>query len=504
MITENQNNFEEEWRKAFESSELAPPADMWNRIERELDKKEKRPFFFFIRPNLSAGIAAALVVALAGFWYFGSSSKQNNIAQSRSSKSAVSSRIGSKNISDSKQIEVAQSPQTSLSTHEDKNIGFQKSDLPSDDKKSTIEQKQSLINKPLNSAQIAQANTSVYHQESEGMIEKHLSKKTQTSSTQGINQVTPNEKGTLALYQIKNKGFHLFVREFYLGKNKLLFDTYTELAVEETIAQNSEGKFWLGFQSGVAPFKPSMDLSPLNSISMKEAEIYADYSNLYEKPQSTNNPPIVGAEPPKGDVFVSQPINNLKRGTSSQIGLNWGYQLNKHFSLESGLKYLRGNSVLESNTYSFSKNGEANTFFANYLSNTNKSNNTVIADASQGISRYEYLILPIQIGYQINLSPKVSLQISSGLTADIFLQNTLINDNGMLDDKNIFKSSNSFYKPLNFSTLQGLRGAYKLNNRWQAIISGTYQQSLTSTTSSDILKMKLKLFGLNYGLSYRF
>ena len=113
-------------------------------------------------------------------------------------------------------------------------------------------------------------------------------------------------------------------------------------------------------------------------------------------------------------------------------------------------------------------------------------------------------MLPIQVGYQVNLSKKIGLQLSSGVTADIFLQNTIINDNGMLQDKSIIKRNNSLYKPLNFSSLQGLRGLYQINNRWQAVISGTYQQSLSSNTTSDVLKMKLKIFGLSYGLNYRF
>jgi len=509
MITESQNNFEDEWRKAFESSELTPPTDMWNRIERELDKKEKRPFLFFIRPNLSAGIAATLILTLAGFWYFSNSStpKQNIIAQKQSSNSHSQTKkvLESKPNQEESITRVDIPNKLEIATsNEIKTVNRFGSSKPNSTNK--IKDIPNYSEKGISVSSVAVVNPEIIISENRQLVAKNDKELAKISTKNIENQFTSEENKSVVLEKIRNKGFHLFVREFYLNRNKLLFENENNFEPKDVIAQNSQGKFWLGIQSGVAPFKPSMDLNPLNSISLREAEIFADYSNNLVQSGQSGNTPIVGAGNNKGTILVTQPQNNLKNGISTHVGFNWGYQLNNKFSLESGLKYLRGNSILESNTYSFAENGEANTFFANYLSNNASGDfrNTIIADASQGVSRYEYIMLPIQVGYQVNLSKKIGLQLSSGVTADIFLQNTIINDNGMLQDKSIIKRNNSLYKPLNFSSLQGLRGLYQINNRWQAVISGTYQQSLSSNTTSDVLKMKLKIFGLSYGLNYRF
>ena len=82
MEFQRQNNFEEEWRKAFENASIPPSDELWGRIESELDKKKKRsPFLFFLRPSLMAtGLAAALALVLGGILFFNNETK-TDVAQ---------------------------------------------------------------------------------------------------------------------------------------------------------------------------------------------------------------------------------------------------------------------------------------------------------------------------------------------------------------------------------------------------------------------------------------
>jgi hypothetical protein len=136
---------------------------------------------------------------------------------------------------------------------------------------------------------------------------------------------------------------------------------------------------------------------------------------------------------------------------------------------------------------------------------TNVQINTVIADASQFGNRYEYLMIPLQIGYEIGISKKLALNILAGISTDIFLQNTIINDNSIVQEKSTFNTSSDVYKPLNLSGLGGVRASYLISKHWQLNLGSTYQHSLFSgINNSTALQMYLKMYGLNYGLNYRF
>jgi Outer membrane protein beta-barrel domain len=208
--------------------------------------------------------------------------------------------------------------------------------------------------------------------------------------------------------------------------------------------------------------------------------------------------------------MVSQPQNAIRSGIGINTGVAMGYKISKKWNFESGIRYLRGNSTLNSNTYAFQQNGYVNTFFADYLLQNSANQdmqfaNTVVADASQFGNRYEYLMIPMQVGYEIGLSKKVALNILAGVSTDIFLQNTIINDNSIVQEKSTINTSSNIYKPLNLSGLGGVRASYLISKHWQLNLGSSYQHSLFSgINNSTALQMRLKMFGLNYGLNYRF
>jgi hypothetical protein len=214
---------------------------------------------------------------------------------------------------------------------------------------------------------------------------------------------------------------------------------------------------------------------------------------------------------PVGTVAVSQPQNAIRSGIGINTGFSFGYKVAKKWNIESGIRYLRGNSTLQSNTYAFQQNGYATTFLTDYLLQnsgsiaTKNAINTVVADASQFSNRYEYLMIPMQLGYEISLSKKLGLNILAGISTDIFLQNMIANDNTFIQEKSIINNKNNVYKPLNISSLSGVRASYLLSKHWQVNIGGSYQYSLFSgINSATALQMRLRMLGISYGLNYRF
>jgi hypothetical protein len=97
------------------------------------------------------------------------------------------------------------------------------------------------------------------------------------------------------------------------------------------------------------------------------------------------------------------------------------------------------------------------------------------------------------------------LNLLAGVSADIFLQNTITNDNSFLQEKSVISNANNIYKPLNISGLGGMRASYLISKHWQASIGSSYQHALFSgIKSSTTLQMRPKMFGVNYGVNYRF
>jgi hypothetical protein len=524
-----QNSFEQEWQQAFENASIPPPNDMWDKIEQELERKKRRPFLFILRPSaVASGIAAALILVLGGLLFF----NKNN---------AYNQKVNAQNISKTSQdVESIKTNKNPTDEESIAKVPNPTQDIPNDkaiasvERPSQIEDNFSLKNK------IRQYHLTENHPNKTKNHNHALSKKSTLASVvkldkKGDNIIAKSENTIaqntqnqevlsrqiilennfrdtfVALNTLKRKEYTYFGSSRTLNRNKLVFDY--EMPETQTIASN-ESKFWLGIQSGVAPFDPNMKLSGLNTFALQAADAFAKVSNSQSSPNLGAMGASSGDKLPAGSVVVSQPQNAIKSGVGINTGFAFGYKIAKKWSIESGIRYLRGNSTLQSNTYAFQQNGYVNTFFADYLLQNSSNNivtaaqspiNTVVADASQFNNRYEYLMIPMQLGYEIGLSKKLGLNILAGISTDIFLQNTIANDNSFVQEKSTINSTNNIYKPLNISGLGGVRASYLLSKHWQANIGSSYQHSLFSgINSSTALQMRLRMFGVNYGVNYRF
>lgn len=527
MGLENHNNFEEEWQKAFENASFSPPSDMWDRIERELDEKKRRPFIFFMRPSgMVAGIAAALIFVLGGVLFFNKnlSEKTVNVVQNNTIKNNIgkttkqidleknnAQNTEKQGLSTENQIPTTLSADTqnevialNNNIKSSKEVHFSSRKTAKNDLK-TLYLSNETVSKSLSETPVLSSTFS-------SEVEKNFDKNTtQTFDNQQINTLPISDFSknlTADLKTLKHKEYRYFGSRYTLKREKLLFDSEIENA---PIIASNDSKFWVGLQSGVSPFDPNMKLGGLNVVAFQQAEAFAQSSNMPSSPSLGANPPMV-SDKPAGNVVVSQPQNAIKAGVGTNTGIAFGYKIAKKLNLESGIRYLRGNSTLQTNTYAFQQNGYSNTFLADYLLQNSNSfttkisnSNTVVADASQFGNRYEYLMIPMQLGYEIGITKNLGFNILAGVSADVFLQNTITNDNSFLQEKSVINNSSQIYKPLNISGLGGVRATYLISKHWQATLGSSYQQSLFSgINSSTALQMRLRLFGVNYGVNYRF
>ncbi len=530
-----QNNFEEEWQRAFENALISPPSDMWDKIEEALERKKRRPFLFFLRPSaIASGVAAALVLVLGGLFFLNRNNveKPKDLAQNMP-KNGQSKESGITKAIPKIEVTIAQIPNSTQRILDDNVLAStQKSTISTNNfsaknhskiKNSEYTEKLKSQNSNMDfekpSLATAETNKAKSNQVESSLSENRTALESKKIITQSVdNQSVSLENNTVLvessrniftdLNALKGKEYSYLGSSLTLNRNKLIFNN--EVSEVPIIASN-ESKFWLGIQSGVSPFDPNMKLGGLNTFALQAADAFAKTSS--SPSISIPNTGIMTGQP-TGPVAVSQPQNAIKAGVGTNTGFAFGYKITKKWNLESGIRYLRGNSTLQSNTYAFQQNGYINTFFADYLlqnANNNvvataqSSSNTVVADASQFNNRYEYLMIPMQLGYEIGLTKKIGLNLLAGISTDIFLQNTVANDNTFVQEKSTINSANDIYKPLNISGLGGVRASYLLSKHWQANIGSSYQHSLFSgINSSTALQMRLRMFGVNYGLNYRF
>ncbi|RFS16096.1 hypothetical protein [Emticicia sp. C21] len=512
MEFQKQNNFEEEWRKAFEGASVPPSDELWGRIESELDKKKKRsPFLFFLKPSFMAtGLAAALALVLGSILFFNRETN-TDVAQNPAKPAENKLNIpNTQSANTTKGVEAPTARQEAMASAE----ALPEVDNTTKETRIKISTQPALGNQEsivaINARKIENKNSGLPTvTQSTGIIDNTAIANKNPAETAPVEEAIPTlsaealteSRATLASVEnLDGKKYRYLGSRYTMNRNKLAFDAEALENTENTALASNDSKFWVGLQSGVAPFDPNMKFSNLNSLAYSSANEYAQLANGS------------AASPGDKNVQVSRPQNDIKAGLAINNGVAVGYKIAKKWHVESGVRYLRGNSTLQTNTYAFQNNGYVNTFLGDYLlQNSAKDyafggiSNTVVADASQFNNRYEYLMVPMQVGYEIGLTKKLGLNILAGISTDIFLQNSIFTDNGLVRGKNTISNDSKIYKPVNFSGLGGLRASYLISKHWQANIGTSYQRALFSGMNSTVdLNMRLQMFGLNYGFNYRF
>ncbi|MFN3488797.1 MAG: hypothetical protein ACK4YV_06675, partial [Emticicia sp.] len=354
MESQKPNNFEEEWKKAFNDASFAPPSDMWERIEQDLERKKRRPFLFFLRPSaMLAGVAATLILALGGILFFNKQESSNlGTAHTQTKNQPNLDTENSKNLAEKASDNIEET---------NAQIGERLASAETAVNKSVTNPKKLSRNNQLPTlAAVSFANLNTGNVLADAPMNINQSN-IQTIDNQintGIFLSQNDSKISTNLALLKPREYQYLGSRYTLNRNKLWFEAEEK---ETPIVASNDAKFWVGVQSGVSPFDPNMKLGGLNTVALAQADAFAKNSNTLS----------VGASPSVGDkggnVMVSQPKNAIRSGIGINTGIAMGYKISKKWNFESGIRYLRGNSTLNSNTYAFQQNGYVNTFFADYL-----------------------------------------------------------------------------------------------------------------------------------------
>ncbi len=255
----------------------------------------------------------------------------------------------------------------------------------------------------------------------------------------------------------------------------------------------------------------------------KKQEYWADVNVM----PASFNPNINITNAPS--AYASANASRQSLSGSSHSGASYAVQtqgakrISKHWSVETGLSYLQGNSTYEGGGYLLNAvNSQSENVLQSALADKaafgNNGNpiapltgnpsyaatsNTLYIDLNKEVrNNYRFVQVPVQAGFTLNPDKKLSYSVVGGMITNFFMNNEFESASGSVITT---KPKDDVYRNLNYSATTGLRFNYKLSAKLKATLSGSYQKSLLSGfKTSESLESHPSLYGVAWGVRYSF
>jgi hypothetical protein len=498
--------FDDQWRMAFEEASVIPPVSAWEGIEARLDEEESNkiiPFWWNSRRLWYAAASVAALLVVGGLWL-------NSSLKNGKDQYAAVVKVQAQGGTEGK---------TGTVKHNSSETG---------NGKSTEIKNESLI----------------------------------VSSAAGVKKAEKTERTQIAIagHTEKPGSVHSIRPGFVKSASKTATDYLARLENgqmkkgEGAGNENSDAPEILDTQSsqpgtvstvtepgneGVAKAQISAEM--LAALPRRELDVYLQQRYVFFKPDEQSSAPKakkhqeywagIGLMPASYNPDVNlktSPASFANKSFASQKSLTGkndpgfsyavqtqgGMRISKHWSLETGISYLQGNSnyegggyLLDAATYGSSnvlENALADVAYTNKGQTVaNAVGNSIYIDVTKQVRNdYRYLQLPVQAGFTLNPDGKLSYSVLGGMMANIFLNNELESANGSVIKTT---TSDEVYRGMNWAATTGLRFNYRVAKKWKASLTGSYQKAVTSGfRSNQNLESHPYLYGVSWGMRYSF
>ncbi len=474
---ERGEEFNDLMKDSFKDAEATPSENVWTNIELELEKEEGgiiRRRLFYYKMVAAASVIFALSVGAATFFILNTSSRNENhqtwLEVSKNSISTENQNLKLNEESNSEDIEskVTQEGRSEEKTRA-KNIEVTNAndDLKSKNQatgNSTASSKSSLARSETSSANNFNevfANTVVSkvdhlknHQDQRLIDETKLI--TQSSSIQAISiSGLPRKMNSMNIKKLEETEVKPDAGALLLAK---LAQEEQAMQEEDNTKQDRSDRLWtsVGFAAG-----------SFNAVNTSVSPTTLANQSLYQNVSMANQ-------------------QAKASGSTYSVGINLGTKLTNRWILQGGLNYMTqgsdytANSVVASADY---KNFEIASL--NQLTSDARTTNVVSTAAYQVTNTLQYVNVPIQAGYLI-INRKVRLQVNTGISTDLFLQNTLTPQNSNLEKTTHESGSDSPYRSVNFSGLFGAELSYKMGDRYRVALNPGFHYPFSSIYKDDL------------------
>ncbi|TAE39567.1 MAG: hypothetical protein EAZ70_08085 [Runella slithyformis] len=511
-------DFEKQWRKAFEGSSQKPPLSVWEKIETRLDQHDDAPVVilpWWNRFGWAAGVAAAVSVLLVVGWSWWQPTKPTSeeriVAATRAAKPAppVGHSSAEKGIVAATRTDKP-APPVGHSSAEKGIVAATRTDKPA---------------------------PPIGHSSEKGIITARRAAK--PAPPVGYSA----EEGIIAAISSLEKGRETTER---VAKNNRISDQSTKKMSDNELVTSQ-------ITVPDSPSQPSvLVLNPLAPKGYKRLLGLAARKPWvhYETPKTNKQPPTPtkiywaalnvaptsfnsGLSIPNagGSSFKSLNTSNTAPSERSRAALSVvvqsqvGLQLGKRWSLETGIGYLQGNSVYSAATFlNTASNFTSNSLEVAIAQSPSNNSGLAMLDASKNASpfnspqfssqvvqstlqevknQYGFLQVPVQAGYALwPKRNKLSVWAVGGFINNIRLQNQF--ENGR-NNTLTFGTGEGPFRTFSVATTTGLRLQYQLATRWSATLTGNYQRTLGTTTYANAaFAARPWWVGMGWGLRYGF
>ncbi|PQA60892.1 outer membrane beta-barrel protein [Siphonobacter curvatus] len=488
------NDFEEQWRKAFDEASEPPSEGLWSRIEQELPPEQPigLPFFW-------VGVVLLFLVSLGslGWWY---SHRNDTTKDSVASTPAVTLQNAGRSS--------GKSPVTRPETNVSGQIAA--APLPATgkpDASGVIASSQNSNRKKLiTPGSVSRSNsTARWTLDRNTFIKKptrvitDLNVNTTTPAAGIIQPLTPSSlslvptdsnaatRVALLLQQAATKPWSLYAIKAQPKQPTVAMPVLPGKSLPLA-------KFWMSLNAGIIRFNPSV--SSVTSFPAYDSFSYSQ-SPLSQRVTPTSEP------------------NYTKKGTHISYQLEWlaGARLSRHWYLESGVQFLRGHSTLNNNLVLIQGSGISNAFA--YQLNYNKSDQVPNSPAPPGSTQqatnglytpnsfrytFEYLSVPVSVGYEFRPGKRLNYFVSGGLSADFFLRNVLVDDSYIGIPPAEYGPKDGIYRNISLSTTANAGANYRLNRKTSLNVKTFVRKSVMNGLQGDYLKIHPVTLGVGMGI----
>ncbi len=493
-----QKDIDRLFQERLKDVEVTPNPEVWNAIEKKLQKKKRRvvPIWWF-----SGGIAAVLLLGV--FLFFNNNGGQQKDDFPTITKDEVTRERNT--IEDVEKEENIVTPIIILEKKEDKNRLLNNVDVA--EKQKTKNSEKIIKNKGQEITATAYENIQRVHEKELDLIDLKIAvNKEDNNSEEVLQKNNPSSdeivvKNNLTLQQEEEN----INKEIQIAKK------------ENNINENDEKDFYLSEKE---------NLNKESDISKKD--FIAEMNKKNEEPREIENQekwavsPVVGVL--KSNSFSKgSPLdadlndNDFSGGSTFSYGVNVTYQLRKKWALRSGVQLQR--TVFTTNDVNLVSSSVvvANSLENVVVNSSNSNDDTLSLDTADDLSsefvingdigeegnlqqNYSYIEIPVEVKYTFLTSKKISTSIITGFSS------LILNENNIVSETSNFSSTIGGATNLNAFNFSGNLGfdvdieiAKKLN--WN--INPVFKAQL-NTFSENSNGFSPYAIGVYTGLRYKF
>lgn len=495
------SDFEKAWQQAFEQEEMPVGPDVWNNVDGHLANKDadkyKRKIIFY---KWVAAASVVFAISLSVFNYYYNAS-QVNLADAE--KPLINNTLSSGELNPteayaSRNKDTASDKINSTVTNgNDMAVQRDIENIRSDrDQSSTGTIAESKPLGPPSSASmlaLVEANESVQHETAQNMSgSEEANKSLAIVSPKGIIDELIDEEGAMASTAVAQP--HDVLRQdgqpYHMEHFAQLLEPPYIYAIPGVKMPTSEDKsqpkiMWAGLNVGSGIFDPNFEngsnYQPTTSPALSKT-----YASARESPQAA--------------TFSE----STTAGVSYSLGLNFGMRLNEKWVIQSGVQYAYKSASTNSTTYLRNNYDEkirpalTNDMSTEALNFSNAS----FTQEYDLLNSFEFATIPVKAGYLL-IDRKVGLMLTAGVGADIFLSNTISENNDRLDDVRMTSGRESPFRDVNFNGLVGAELFYQISRQYHLTLEPNYSIALSPLTKSQShFQSQPQTFGITAGLKY--